>query len=182
VLVATALSTEDLILRSLDVHHASGPYSAWVRDADVTRHLEVRFSPPDVAALERFIRAMNESDDNLLLGLFPADDPKRHIGNIKLGPIDRRHACAAIGILIGEKAYWGRGLAGQAVAAVATHAFATLGLERVEAGFYAGNVASQRAFRRAGFVQEGRRVGARSFEGGRTDEIIMGLLRRVPTA
>ncbi len=175
--LAVALRTRDLILRSLETSDAHGPYAAWMLDEEVTRYLEVRFAPPDAAALELFIARMNDSIDNLLLGLFPSDDLERHIGNIKLGPIDNRHACAAIGLMIGAREYWGRGLAGQAVAAVAELGFDDFGLERVEAGFYADNVASQRAFKRAGFVEEGRRSGARRFGEARSDEIIMGRLR-----
>jgi RimJ/RimL family protein N-acetyltransferase len=148
-----------------------------MRDDDVTRYLEVRFAPPDAASLELFIKRMNDSTDNLLLGLFPQGEADRHIGNIKLGPIDSRHAVAAIGILIGAKDYWGRGIAGEAVAAVAELGFNDFGLERVEAGFYAENVASQRAFKRAGFAEEGRRRSARRSGGARTDEIVMGRLR-----
>jgi RimJ/RimL family protein N-acetyltransferase len=177
VLLAAALETRDLILRSLDVGHANGPYAIWMTDDDVTRYLEVRFTPPDARGLEAYIGNMNESTDNLLLGLFPKGDPQRHIGNVKLGPIDPRHASTVVGILIGAKEFWGKGLAAQAVAAVVDYGFAALGLERLEAGFYADNLASQRAFRRAGFVEEGRRLGARRCGGTRTDEIIMGRLR-----
>jgi len=182
VLLATPIRTSGLVLRSLDVSHAGGPYAAWMHDEDVTRYLEVRFAPPDRNALEEFIRRMNESTDNLLLGLFPAADPQRHIGNIKLGPIDPRHSVAAIGVLIGAKEYWGKGLAGEAVAAVAEYGFASYDLERVEAGFYAENEASQRAFKRAGFVEEGRRFRARRSGDARTDEIIMGRLREQHSA
>jgi RimJ/RimL family protein N-acetyltransferase len=175
--LAVPLRTRDLILRSLDAEHATGPYAGWMRDDDITRYLEVRFAPPDVAALELFIKRMNDSTDNLLLGLFPLSEPERHIGNIKLGPIDMRHAVAAIGVLIGAKDFWGQGFAGQAVAAVAELGFDHFGLERVEAGFYAGNVASRRAFKRAGFFEEGRLLSARRIGDARTDEILMGRLR-----
>lgn len=175
--LAVPLRTKHLILRSLEVSHATGPYEGWMRDEDITRYLEVRFAPPDAAALELFIKRMNDSTDNLLLGLFPTGQPERHIGNIKLGPIDSRHAVAAIGVLIGAKDHWGRGLAGEAVAAVAELGFDDFGLERVEAGFYADNVASQHAFRRAGFVEEGRLISARRIGDMRTDEIVMARLR-----
>ncbi len=181
-LLEVPLETKDLILRSLDASYAGGAYADWMSDGDVTRYLEVRFSPPGAEALAAFIARMNASSDNLLLGLFPRRDPQRHIGNIKLGPIDRRHAAAAIGILIGAKDFWGQGLAGQAVIAVADHGFAALGLERVEAGFYAPNVASQRAFSRAGFVEEGRLRGARVCDGVRVDEVLMSRLRDVAPA
>jgi ribosomal-protein-alanine N-acetyltransferase len=177
VLLATPIATRDLILRSLEAGHAHGPYASWMRDPEVTRFLELRFAPPDEAALEDFIAKMNGSDDSLLLGLFLRAQPQRHIGNIKLGPLDKRHKAAAIGIAIGAKDCWGRGFATQAVAAMSAYAFDALGLDRLEAGFYADNETSQRAFKGAGFVEEGRRRGARLLDGVRTDEILMGRLR-----
>ena len=176
-LLSKPIETADLILRSLDESLARGSYAAWMRDPAVIRYLEVRFAPPGETRLETFIATMNASDDNLLLGIFPRAEPKRHIGNIKLGPIDRRHKTAPLGIAIGERGYWGRGLATQAIAAVSDHALSALGLDRVEAGFYADNLASQRAFLRAGFAEEGRRRAARAFEGARTDEVLMGKIR-----
>ena len=176
-LLSKPIETTDLILRSLDTDFARGSYAAWMRDPLVTRYLEVRFAPPDEGDLETFIARMNASEDNLLLGIFPRAESRRHIGNIKLGPIDRRHKSAALGIAIGERDCWGHGFATQAIATVSDHAFAALGLERLEAGFYADNVPSQRAFLRAGFVEEGRRRGARLCEGARVDEVLMGRLK-----
>jgi [ribosomal protein S5]-alanine N-acetyltransferase len=177
VLLETPIVTKDLILRSIDAGHAHGPYAAWMHDVEVTRFLEVRFAPPDAAALVAFITKMNDSDDNLLLGLFPRTEPQRHIGNIKLGPIDKRHNATPIGIAIGAKDCWNRGFATQAVTALSEYAFDVLDLDRLEAGFYADNESSQRAFKRAGFVEEGRRRGGRLLNGVRTDEILMGRLR-----
>jgi [ribosomal protein S5]-alanine N-acetyltransferase len=176
-LLETPIGTRDLILRSIDPGYADGAYAVWMRDAEVTRFLEVRFDPPDEVALADFVVKMNDSDDNLLLGLFPRAELQRHIGNIKLGPIDKHHKAAPIGIAIGAKDCWGRGFATQAVAAVSDYAFDVLGLDRLEAGFYADNESSQRAFKRAGFVEEGRRRGRRLLDGVRTDEILMGRLR-----
>jgi ribosomal-protein-alanine N-acetyltransferase len=176
-LLERPIETAGLVLRSLEPAHARGGYAAWMRDPAVTRYLEVRFAPPDPAGLEVFIATMNASEDNLLLGLFPRAEPRLHIGNIKLGPIDRRHGAAPLGVLIGDRGWRGKRLATQAIAAVCEHAFSALGLQRVEAGFYADNVASQRAFRSAGFADEGRLRAARAFEGARTDEILMARLK-----
>ncbi len=181
-LLEAPIETPDLILRSLDASFARGPYAIWMRDPVVTRHLEVRFAPPDEAALAAYIERMNASAGDLLLGLFLRAEPERHIGNIKLGPINRHHLAAPIGIAIGATEFWGKGLATQAVSALADHAFVALGLERLEAGFYGPNQSSQRAFQRAGFVLEGCRRGARLCEGVRTDEVLMGRLRAQPRA
>jgi RimJ/RimL family protein N-acetyltransferase len=147
-----------------------------MRDPVVIRFLEARFMPSDARALKTYIATMNASTDSLLLGLFAKAKPERHIGNIKLGPINKHHRSASIGIVIGAVEFWGKGLATQAIQALAEYAFSVLRLERLEAGFYATNESSQRAFRRAGFFDEGRRRGARFCEGGRMDEIVMGRL------
>lgn len=149
------LMTPDLALRTLDGGHAGGAYLAWMNDAEVMAFTESRFISHDAASLEAFIAAMNESPANLLLGLFDRTD-HAHIGNIKLGPIEREHQRAWIGIVIGDRTRWGRGLAPQAIDAVARHGLETLGLRRVLAGIYGDNAGSLRAFAKAGFAEIAR--------------------------
>jgi ribosomal-protein-alanine N-acetyltransferase len=173
------LETRDLILRPLEVGHAHGPYAAWLHDAEVSQFLETRFNPPDEAALEAYIVSMNASPDNLLLGMFLRTGQETHVGNIKIGPIDWCHHTASIGILIARE-HWGKGFAVQSIEALSNHAFTELDLERLDAGCYAANKGSRRAFLKAGFVEEGCRRSARrrGGDGARMDEILMGRLRR----
>lgn len=51
--------------------------------------------------------------------------------------------------------HWGRGLASEAVGAFVTHAFATFGLERIEARVFAPNLSSRRVLEKCGFRLEG---------------------------
>lgn len=153
--LAEPIETERLRLRTLAPEHAAGPYACWARDPETIRFLEVRHRPHDAAALAEYISRKNESPDNLLLGIFLKGE-NRHIGNIKLGPINPIHRRALIGLVIGEKQEWGKGYAAEAIRAVAEHAFQRLGLHRVEAGCYAANRSSLRAFEKAGFGIEAR--------------------------
>ena len=41
----------------------------------------------------------------------------KHIGNIKLGPINWIHRYGDISLLIGDKDYWGKGIATEAIRA-----------------------------------------------------------------
>ncbi len=152
---------------------AYGPYAGWMGDDEVIRFLEVRFRPRDADALAAYITRMNDSADNLFLGLFLKSDG-RHVGNIKLGPIHPIHKRADIGTVIGERSQWGHGLAAEAIAAVTRHAFERLGLHRVAAGCYASNVGSLSAYRKAGFSLEGTLVGHWLTDGGWEDEILLG--------
>lgn len=166
------LMTERLMLRTLEPADAGGAYLTWMNDPEIMRYTESRFASHDAAALEGFIEAMNASADNLLLGLIAADQGN-HIGNIKLGPIDRHHQRAWIGIIVGDRARWGQGLASEAIDAVAHHGLTNLGLRRIAAGIYAHNQGSVGAFAKAGFHEVARLPGWSLSEGVATDDIIM---------
>lgn len=158
--LAAPIVTERLALRSLDAGDADGPYVGWLRDAEVTRYLEARFARHDTDSTRAFIESCNADAGTLLLGMFLRPSGP-HIGNVKLGPIDRNHGLAAIGIMLGARELQGRGLGTEAIAAVSHHAFG-LGLHKLVAGCYAPNEASRRAFLRAGYhVESVRRRHAR---------------------
>lgn len=61
---------------------------------------------------------------------------------------------AEVGYWLGE-AYWGRGIASEAVLLVTDHAFTSLNLLRLFALPFADNLASVRVLEKAGYVREG---------------------------
>ena len=84
---------------------------------------------------------------------------------------------ATLGIVIGEKEYWGKGYGTEAVKTMLRYAFHELGLNRVELETYSFNPRAQRCYERAGFRREGVRRGALYRDGKFHDIIIMGILR-----
>lgn len=165
---------ERLLLRTLSTEDATPRYLSWLSDADVIRHLEIRFSTPGtVDDLARFIASVNDSDDTLMLGMFLRTDG-RHIGNIKLGPINRHHGTGDIGLLIGERGEWGKGYARAAIELLADYAFAQLGVVKLMAGCYSDNEGSRRAFLNAGFAEEGRCAAQYLADGKRQDGVLLG--------
>ena len=142
-------------LDALDETHAGGPYLAWLADPHITRFLEVRFNRYDENRLRDYIKTENDRADAVLFGMFAATT-SRLIGTIKLSNIHRQHRNCAVGLMIGDSSVWGKGYATEAIALACRYAFEVLGLHRVVAGCYATNVASARAFAKAGFVAEGR--------------------------
>jgi RimJ/RimL family protein N-acetyltransferase len=79
----------------------------------------------------------------------------RHIGNIKIGPINLNHQIAPIGILIGDKNEWGNGYASEAIQIVTQFGFDKLNLMKIYAGCYESNIGSKRAFEKSGYEVEG---------------------------
>ena len=152
--LSNPIVTKRLLLRALESGDAHGPYAKWMRDEEVLRYIEARFRDRDAKSLSAYIDRMNSSPDNLFLGILE-NKTSRHIGNIKIGPINPNHHRAHIGVIIGERDKWGKGYASEAIEALSEYAFRDLGLHRVEAGCYGRNHASVKAFERAGFIVEG---------------------------
>ena len=176
ILPSPGLVTDRLVLRSLSEADIDGPYAGWMLDKAVTQFLELRIAPPDRDDLLGFVTKLNLSNDNLLLGVFCRDDG-RHIGNIRLGPINRHHAHANIGILLGDRGSWGLGFASEAIGSIASYAFRELGTAKLSAGLYAVNVGSRRAFEKAGFAVEATRYAHVVLDGTRIDVIEMARFR-----
>lgn len=163
-----------IYLRSLNQDDASPAYLSWLSDPEITRYLEVRFMPSQaVVQLRDYINKNSGCKENLLLGIFLVSDD-RHIGNIKLGPVDWNHLTADIGLLIGDRQQWGKGFASEAIKIVSQYAFCELGLAKLTAGCYAENRGSMNAFLKAGFTHEGTRVSQWQIGGRRQDGILLG--------
>ncbi len=99
------------------------------------------------------------------------------IGNTTFHRIDWVNRSAELGIVIGEKAYWNRGLGTEATQAMVAIAFTILNLNRVELEVHDFNLRGQRTYEKAGFRLEGRRRQARYLGDRYHDSLIMAVLR-----
>lgn len=102
------------------------------------------------------------------------DEP---VGRTDVFEIDRHNGSAAFGITIGDPAQWGRGLGTDAINVVVDFAFGQLRLERLWLATDAFNVRAQAAYRKAGFVEEGRLRHVYFQDGEYVDEVRMAMLR-----
>jgi ribosomal-protein-alanine N-acetyltransferase len=157
------LETPHLTLATLSRDQAAGAYLAWMNDAEIVRYTESRGKTFDAPALESFIAECNDSDKDLLLGMFDKADGA-HVGNIKLGPVDFPDS-GEIGLILGDRRKWGRGFGREAIAAVTRYAFDELRLAKTTAGCYVSNAGSIRAFLAAGWHEEERRPRVAQVEG-----------------
>ena len=105
-------------------------------------------------------------------------ETEKHIGNVKLGPINWIHRFADVGIMIGEKEMWGHGIGTDAIRLVSEYAFSKLHLHKLNTGVLLGNKASIKAFRKAGFAGEGSRDNQYRIDSSHlyTDDFLMGMI------
>ncbi len=149
----------------------------WFNDPEVRRYL-LMYEPMSRAKEERWFEERLSRKDDLLFALEVREgDRWVHIGNMGLHRIDWKNRVATLGIVIGEKEYWGKGYGTEAVKTMLRYAFHELGLNRVELETYSFNPRAQRCYQKAGFVREGIRRQALYRDGEFHDVITMGILR-----
>ena len=100
-----------------------------------------------------------------------------HIGNIGLHDINWVHRRAEMGIVIGEKEYWGRGFGSDAICALLAFAFNEMNLHRIYLQVYEDNERAIQAYKKCGFKLEGTLREAIFRKGTYYDEHIMAVLR-----
>lgn len=96
----------------------------------------------------------------------------KHIGNCMYYNIDRIKGEAELGIMIGDRDYWGKGYGTDAVATLVENIFSAPDIERVYLNTLEWNIRAQRCFEKCGFVPCRRR---RRFNG---TFVVMEIYRR----
>ena len=78
-----------------------------------------------------------------------------HIGNIKIGPIKRKEGISDLVTVIGDKNYWGKGIAAIAIKKAVELGFQKGGLRKFSASINSLNIGSIKAYIKGGFMKEG---------------------------
>ncbi len=173
------LEGKSVVLKEFTEQHLQDPrYLAWLRDFDIVipiYRLEY-LMPLQFAEIEQYARTMMSSKNDCFFAIHHKDS-NEFIGTLRIGHINWRSGVADIGIIIGEKKYWGKGLAAEAVTTACEYAFTTLSLFKLTGGTPGSNTAMCKCFSKAGFVQEGRLRKQLLINGDHIDHVLFGLLK-----
>ncbi|MFC1630134.1 GNAT family N-acetyltransferase [Patescibacteria group bacterium] len=153
---------EIIYLKPLGEKNATKEYCGWLNDPGANQYLETKEAT--IAGLKKYIEEKNKNPNCLFLGIFFKENQKphtssttsrtawdRHIGNIKLEPIDFKNRKATAGILIGNKDYWGRGIGTEAMKLLVDYGFKYLNLKEINLGVLSQNKAAIRVYEGVGF-------------------------------
>ena len=147
------ISTPRLVLRPLMPEDATARYASWFSDRAVQQFIAAAKSPQTQESLAIYIRERINRDDVLFLGIFDRNSGA-HIGTIKYEPVDVANRYAVMGIMIGEPAFRGQGLAQEAIIASSRWLQTHRGIAQVVLGVDHANTPAIRAYERIGFVTE----------------------------
>jgi ribosomal-protein-alanine N-acetyltransferase len=112
---------------------------------------------------QRFMKSVTEQEPRTVFAIATQSEAIGIVG-LTIGQ-DVHRFTAELGYWLGEP-FWGRGIMTDAIRAVVEHGFSELGLARIYAEPYAGNLGSARVLEKAGFTLEGR-LRANVFKNGR---------------
>lgn len=149
---------------------------SWRGREDVARQM---FSdPPTLESHLEWFTAMRQRGDREEFVIHWLEGGDRPVGTVGLSQIDRRHARAEYGILLGDATARGKGLAREASELILRHAFVHLGLNRVFLHVFADNDAAIALYRELEFRAEGtlRRHARRRGDADPQDVLVMGVL------
>ena len=150
---AITLQTERLTLERLLKTHQSQRYLGWMNDSMVYEFLE---SGGDYTLedLNSYLHKVENSD--IYFWAILKNEGNKHIGNIKIDPIDYKNKYGEYGIMIGDKTEWGKGFALEASQLVLEFCFQKLNLRKINLGVRSQNKAAIKLYERLGFKIEGR--------------------------
>lgn len=155
--VRAVLRGKNVYLVPLDVTNAEVA-RAWINDPDVNTWLLTGQIPLSRDAELGFYATAEENARTRTGFVFEIHlrDGDRYIGNCGLEHVDLVHRNAEVGIVIGERDAWGKGLGGDALVTLLRFAFDTLGLHAVQISVFEGNTRAHDLYRRLGFTEGGR--------------------------
>ena len=154
-------------------------YVAWFADSEVRAHLALVL-PLGRAQEERWyesVLAQPAEEQPFAIDAQVDQTSWQHIGGAGLQNLQWRTRSTEIGLVIGDRAFWNRGLGTEATALLVRFAFDTLNLHRVALRVYEDNAPARRVYEKVGFVLEGHQRDGDFRDGRYRDVLLYSILR-----
>jgi RimJ/RimL family protein N-acetyltransferase len=142
-------------LRPLTHDDVSDKYLSWLQDKEVTEFLEIRYHKFELDDLYDYIDSFVDNPNKYLFGVFDTENDN-HIGNATLYNIKYPGKTFDLGLLIGEKDYWGKNPGLYTVLMLMKYAFEVLNLRKFVGGCYSEAIKSRFILKRILCEQEAR--------------------------
>ena len=143
---------EKIYLRGIDLNDVNEEYLNWVNDAEVINNLATVL-PSTKIDLENFVKSNLENPNYVFFAIIEKKTNK-HIGNIKLGPINWISRTSNYGLMIGDKDSWGKGFAQESFSLLNKFAFEKLNMHKLWDIAASTAIASIKANQKIGFKIE----------------------------
>lgn len=159
-------------------HLADSKYLSWVSDPNVMRYVgrDEYLRPIAFSEVRKYVERLWSAKGCTFLAIHHSAHDA-FIGTVKIHFFDlegQRRGVADIGIMIGNRDFRGKGLASDALHTACRYAFDELAARKLTAGAMAPNEPVIRAFKKIGFVEEGRLRNHLLVAGEQVDHVLLG--------
>lgn len=144
------ISTNRFTLKPLNLGDVTQRYADWLNNSSTNQYISSKLS---LKELKGYVAERCNRDDVLFLGIFNKVDGL-HIGNIKYEPVDTQQKYAVMGILIGDSAWRGKGVAGEVILASIDWLHKNKSINHIVLGVNKANTAAIRAYQKIGFIEK----------------------------
>ena len=155
-------------------HLNSKEYFDWLRDYEVMKTINRLdyIRPVSFPEVREYCEMVMRSKNDIYLAIH-LKDGDGFIGTMRI-KVDWYLRTADVGIMIGNKTCWNKGVGGDSVKCVGRYLFNVLGMRKLTAGLMEINHGMKKVFENAGFKVEGIFRNADRFEGRYVNHIYMG--------
>jgi RimJ/RimL family protein N-acetyltransferase len=165
----------DLVaLRAMDESDAEAMWR-WNHDPDVMRWMNDDYAQPLARVRKWLAERPRNAYVEVVYGIETIGDGTL-IGLVLLHDAEPEIGCAKLDIYLGEKDYWGRGYATDAVRTICRYGFEKMRLHKITLTVVTENRGARRVYEKVGFVEEGRLRQVFRRDGRWHDMFTMGLL------
>jgi len=146
----------------------TGDYVAWLNDPEVVRYSNQRFRTHTLESCRQYLAGFAGSVNQFLS--IRSRETDRAIGTMSVYHVPQ-HGTADVGIMLGDRAEWGKGIGQDAWTLVIDWLVGDGGLRKVTAGTLGCNIPMLRLMQRSGMHEEAIRR-AQELVDGRPEDII----------
>lgn len=149
-------------------------YCSWVNDVDLASKIGIASESIGLASEKEILEKI--AKEKCSYAIIKRDD-EQLLGNVSLFNINHIHQTSELGIFIGDKSERNKGFGTEAVRLICDYGFSVLNLRNIMLKVFSFNESAITAYRKAGFVDFGRRTKSYFYDNTFHDEIYMELVR-----
>jgi ribosomal-protein-alanine N-acetyltransferase len=156
------ISTKRLRIRPFNATDINQTYLSWLNDKEVMRFSNQRFTAHCHKTSMTYLESFSGTSNSFFL----LEDAIRR-NPIGTATVYRtlQHGTADIGLLLGDRSYWGKGYGKEAWMSILNFLSCEMSVRKVTGGALRANHAMIRIMRQSGMVHDGTRIGHEIIDG-----------------
>lgn len=140
-----------VVLEPFSIKFVNNDYLAWMKDSETAKFIKKAKQNISLNDLHLFANKMiNSNFDYFFAILFKKNS--KHIGNVRLGPVDFRGMKSNFGILVGDKNFHGIGIGTEVLNLIKKFSFKYLKLKKIVFPVVKENIPAMGLYKKNGFT------------------------------